>query len=74
MIQPTGYSRKPSRNRCANLRWKGLYIDAYVDPHEPNQSNDSALWCQHTFTCMGPDNQVVDEFECNPTRGCYEKL
>jgi hypothetical protein len=55
------------------LRWKGLYIDAQVDPQE-NYSNDSALWCQHTYTCLGPDNKVVDEFECSPARDCYEKL
>jgi hypothetical protein len=73
MIQPTGFSRRPSRNRCALLRWKGLYIDAQVDPQE-NYSNDSALWCQHTYTCLGPDNKVVDEFECSPARDCYEKL
>ena len=73
MIQPTGFSRRPSRNRCAMLRWKGLYIDAQVDPNE-NYSNDSALWCQHTYTCLGPDNKVVDEFECSPARDCYEKL
>jgi hypothetical protein len=73
MIQPTGFSRRPSRNRCALLRWKGLYIDAQVDPNE-NYSNDSALWCQHTYTCLGPDNKVVDEFECSPARDCYEKL
>lgn len=73
MIQPTGFSRRPSRNRCALLRWKGLYIDAQVDPNE-NYSNDSALWCQHTYTCVGPDNKMVDEFECSPARDCYEKL
>ena len=73
MIQPTGSGRKPSRNRCAHLRWKGLYIDAPVDP-EHNHSNDSAMWCQHTYTCLGPDNKVVDEFECSPARECYEKL
>lgn len=73
MIQPTASGRKPSRNRCANLRWKGLYIDAPVD-REQNYSNDSAMWCQHTYHCVGPDGKVVDEFECSAARDCYEKL
>ncbi len=73
MIQPIGISRRPSKNRCASLRWKGMYIDATVDPNEP-WSNDTALWCQHTYRCLGPDNKVVDEFECSPARDCYEKL
>jgi hypothetical protein len=72
MIQPTGSGRRPSRNRCAHLRWKGLYIEA-PDP-EHNYSNDSAMWCQHTYTCLGPDNKVVDEYECSPARECYERL
>ena len=73
MIQPSGSSRRPSRNRCAQLRWKGMYIDAPFDP-ETNSSNDSAMWCQHTYKCVGPDGKVVDDFECSPARECYERL
>lgn len=73
MILPSGTSRKPSRNRCANLRWKGMYIETSYDPND-NYSNDSAMWCQHTFKCVGPDGKVVDDFECSPARECYERL
>jgi len=45
---------KPSMNRCANLRWKGLYIQAECEP-ENDSSHDTALWCQHTYKCVGPD-------------------
>jgi len=66
-------SRKIGKNRCANLRWKGLYVDAVINP-EDDYSNDTALWCQHTYKCVGPDGKVVDEFECSPARHCYEQL
>ena len=66
---------KDSMNRCAWLRWKGLYIQVepvqqgYEDP-----SQDSAMWCQHTYKPVGPDGKVVDDFECSPARTCYEQL
>lgn len=72
-MEPPGLSKKVSMNRCAHLRWKGLYIDAGYDP-ENHYSNDTAMWCQHTFKCVGPDGQVVDDFECSPARACYEQL
>ena len=64
---------KIGMNRCAKLRWKGLQIESVPDPNiQP--SNDGAMWCQHTFKPIGPDGQVVDEFECSPARRCYEEL
>jgi hypothetical protein len=68
-----GTNRKVSRNRCCNLRWKGLYIDAERNPAE-DTSEDTALWCLRTFNCLGPDGKVVDQFECAPSRKCYEPL
>jgi hypothetical protein len=68
-------SKKISMNRCAYLRWKGLYVDAeVVDETQEDYSHDTALWCQHTYKCLGPDGQVVDEFECSPARTCYVQL
>ncbi|HUI56802.1 MAG TPA: hypothetical protein VLY04_17625 [Bryobacteraceae bacterium] len=67
-------SRKIGKNRCANLRWKGLYVDAVINNPEDDYSNDTSLWCQHTYKCVGPDGKVVDEFECSPARHCYEQL
>ncbi|HTP34964.1 MAG TPA: hypothetical protein VMJ75_22460 [Candidatus Acidoferrales bacterium] len=64
---------KVSMNRCEKLRWKGLYIEALEDPSIP-PNNERSFWCQHTFTCLGPDGKVVDEFECSPARTCYEQL
>ena len=65
--------KKVSMNRCANLRWKGLYIQADCEA-ENDSSYDTAMWCQHTYKCVGPDGKVVDEFECSPARNCYEQL
>jgi len=50
-----------------------MYIDTVEDP-ENDYSNDSAMWCQHTFKCIGPDGQLVDQFECSPARPCYVQL
>ena len=60
------------QDRCNNLRWKGLFIEAEWDP--TIAPGDRTYWCQHTYTCLGPDGQVVDEYECNPARGCYKEL
>ena len=68
-----GTNKRASMNRCAKLRWKGQFIQAELDPAD-DFSNDTALWCQHTFTCLGPDGKVVDEYECSPARPCYEQL
>ncbi len=70
---PNSGNKKISMNRCVHLRWKGLYIQAETD-QENDYSNDSALWCQHTYKCVGPDGKVVDEFECSPARDCYVQL
>jgi hypothetical protein len=59
--------------RCKNLRWKGLFIEAAWDPTVP-RSNDRAFWCQHTYNCLGPDSKLADDYECNPARKCYEAL
>ena len=60
-------------DRCQNLRWKGLFIEAEWDP-TVQHGNDRAFWCQHTFNYLGPDSKVADEYECNPARPCYEQL
>ena len=60
-------------NRCANLRWKGLYMDR-GDVPEDDCSNDSAMWCLQTNKCFGPDGKIVDDFECSPARTCYVQL
>jgi hypothetical protein len=59
--------------RCVRLSWKGLYISTAPDPPLP-PGNDRLFWCNRTQTCLGPDGRSVDEYECNDTRPCYEKL
>jgi hypothetical protein len=60
-------------DRCDNLRWKGMYVDALWDPRVPH-SNDRTFWCQKTQICTGPDGKIADEYECNETRPCYRPL
>jgi hypothetical protein len=60
-------------DRCNNLRWKGMFIDAEWDP-KVQHGNDRLFWCLHTQNCLGPDGKVADDYECNETRGCYEAL
>jgi hypothetical protein len=59
--------------RCRNLRWKGLFIEAEWDPSVPH-GNDRAFWCNHTYNCLGPDSKLADEYECNEARPCFEAL
>jgi len=60
------------QDRCAFLNWKGLFIDAEWDPTA--QHGERIYWCQHSYNCLGPDGKAVDEYECNPGRGCYKPL
>lgn len=60
-------------DRCANLRWKGMYIEAEWTPGVPH-GNDRAFWCVKTQICLGPDGKICDDYECNETRRCYEAL
>ena len=66
-------NRKKVRNRCSNLRWKSMYHEAEGGPAD-DVTNDTSLWCLQTFTCLGPDGKGVDEFECAPSRKCYDPL
>ena len=60
-------------DRCQNLRWKGMFIEAEWDPTVPH-GNDRLFWCQKTQICLGPDGQLVDEYECHDGRNCYRAL
>ena len=57
--------------RCGNIRWKGMFIDAQPDPTAA-ESSEHIYWCVRTQSIMGPDGQVVDEDTCNFTRTCYQ--
>lgn len=59
--------------RCTNIRWKGMYIEAQWDPTVPH-GNDRLFWCHKTQNCLGPDGKLVDEYECHPGRKCYKDL
>ena len=63
---------KVDDDRCDNLRWKGMFIDTEWDPS--TQSGDRLFWCQKTQNCLGPDGRIVDDYDCNETRGCYKAL
>ncbi len=66
-------SAKTGPDRCEKLRWKGMFTDSVPDPNiQP--SNERSFWCQHTFTCLGPDGNIVDDFECSPGRSCFVEL
>jgi S-adenosylmethionine hydrolase len=60
-------------DRCQNLRWKGMYVATVVDPNV-GHSNDGLFWCHRTSHCVGPDNKLVDDYECNETRPCFKAL
>lgn len=56
--------------RCENLRWKGMFVDATMSQPE----EDSILWCFQTQLGLGPDGQLVELSACTPERGCYRAL
>lgn len=60
-------------DRCQYLRWKGLLFDAPWDA-TVQHGHDRSFWCQKTQIVLGPDGRIVDEYECNPFRRCYEEL
>ncbi|MCC6588279.1 MAG: hypothetical protein IT168_16420 [Bryobacterales bacterium] len=60
-------------DRCSNLLWKGIFIEAGWDPNMPH-SGDRLFWCHQTQNCLGPDGRAVDDYECNETRRCYRPL
>jgi hypothetical protein len=59
--------------RCGNIRWKGMFIDAEPDL-TAQQSHDRIYWCVFTQNVMGPDGQVVAEDTCTPSRSCYQAM
>ena len=59
--------------RCANLRWKSLFLDAEPDPTVPCVE-EPICWCVRTQNCLGPDGQVADQSACNTNRSCYEQV
>lgn len=59
-------------DRCEYLCWKGLYVDA--PKVSTTQEGDHVYWCLKTQINLGPDGKVVDQYECNPARGCYSAL
>lgn len=71
-MEPASLTRI-DEDRCADLRWKGMFIIAEWDP-TVQRCNDRAFWCQKTSIVLGPDGQLVDEYECHDGRGCYNPL
>ena len=59
-------------DRCENLRWKGLFIDAAPNPDIPE--GEPAYWCLTTQICLGPDGEAVGVEGCTPQRKCYKAL
>lgn len=58
-------------DRCDNLRWKAMYVEAERTDAAPH-SGDRLFWCHKTQQCLGPDGKLVDDYECNPARPCYK--
>ncbi|MBI3696516.1 MAG: hypothetical protein HY238_16955 [Acidobacteria bacterium] len=62
------------RERCENIRWKGMFVDVQADPEAEAESREHIYWCVKTQTILGPDGQTVDEDICSPSRSCYRAL
>ena len=73
MMRDRGAGLKVLSNRCASLRWKGMFVEADDDPSVPH-SNTRIYWCVYSQGPLGPDGEVVDEDTCSASRSCYEVL
>ena len=73
MSQESPTLTRMDEDRCASLRWKGMFIAAEWDP-SVQRCNDRAFWCQKTQIPLGPDGATVDEYECHEGRRCYNAL
>jgi len=73
MAQESPTLTRMDEDRCASLRWKGMFIAAEWDP-AVQRCNDRAFWCQKTQIPLGPDGAAVDEYECHDGRRCYNPL
>lgn len=73
MAQESPTLTRMDEDRCASLRWKGMFIAAEWDP-TVQRCNDRAFWCQKTQIPLGPDGVAVDEYECHEGRRCYRPL
>ena len=59
-------------DRCEFLRSKDMYVDVSDDPSV--RSGDGLFWCHKTQTCLGPDDKIADDYECNEARLCFRTL
>lgn len=58
---------------CPALRWKGMFTGVQEDPTVPS-TRDNHYWCVYTQACVGPDNKLVEPFECSsPERVCHRE-
>jgi hypothetical protein len=50
-----------------------MFIDTVWD-RSAQQGTDHIYWCHTTQSCLGPDGQGVDKYECHDGRKCYRAL
>ena len=62
-----------SMNRCEKLRWKGMFIKPSGTLHIQH-CNDRSFWCHKPQIPLGPDGQIVDDYECHEGRNCFREL
>ncbi len=65
-----GVKRSSASSCCAHLRWKGMFVEAEMDP-EFCGPGDGFYWCERTMTCLGPDGQLARPDRCTPERSCH---
>ena len=50
-----------------------MFIAAEWDP-SIQHCNDRSFWCHKTQIPLGPDGQIVDDYECHEGRNCFRCL
>ena len=58
---------------CRYLRSKAIYMTGNPDPDDPSEigSHRYNCWCNKTQRVIGPDDALVDRFQCIAGRSCF---
>ena len=57
---------------CKRLRNRAFYLAEGDEVEQVEFSPESACWCSHNLTILGPDQILCSPASCAPGRTCFE--
>jgi hypothetical protein len=76
MEHPPLISRHITPQHCSQLRHKGMYVYAELEPEATQYADGmepTAYWCACTQKAFGPDGEPVGAKDCTAGRQCCER-